>query len=75
MERLGVRLGEKGESSLRGTAPQTMTYLGFQRAIIKALGVKGEVACPDDGPGSNREYKERVPLGECRGVDVELIHV
>jgi fatty acid desaturase len=32
----------------RGKAPPTMSYLGFQRAIIRALSVKDEAECPDD---------------------------
>ena len=32
----------------RGIAPPTMTYLGFQAAILKALAVKGEADYPDD---------------------------
>ena len=32
----------------RGKAPPTMSYLGFQRAIIRALSVKGEAEYPDD---------------------------
>jgi fatty acid desaturase len=32
----------------RGIEPPTMTYFGFQRAIIAALRVKDEVAYPDD---------------------------
>jgi len=32
----------------RGAAPPTMSYLGFQRAIIRALAVKGEAKYPDD---------------------------
>ena len=32
----------------RGKAPLTMTYLGFQRAVIQALAVKGEAEYPDD---------------------------
>jgi fatty acid desaturase len=32
----------------RGTAPPTMTYLGFQRAIIRALAVKDEAEYPGD---------------------------
>ena len=32
----------------RGTQPPTMTYFGFQRAIIGALRVKGEAAYPEE---------------------------
>ena len=32
----------------RGVQPPTMSYLGFQRAIILALSVKGEAEYPDD---------------------------
>jgi fatty acid desaturase len=32
----------------RGHRPPSMTYLGFQRAIIRALKVKGEADYPDD---------------------------
>jgi fatty acid desaturase len=34
--------------TMRGKAPPTMTYLGFQRAIIRALSVKGEADYPDN---------------------------
>ena len=32
----------------RGVQPPTMSYLGFQRAIIWALAAKGEAEYPDD---------------------------
>jgi fatty acid desaturase len=32
----------------RGKAPPTMSYLGFQRAVIRALSARGEAEYPDD---------------------------
>jgi fatty acid desaturase len=32
----------------RGKAPPTMSYLGFQLAIVRALSIKGEAEYPDD---------------------------
>lgn len=42
----------------RGIQPPMMTYLGFQRAIIVALAVKGEAEYPDD-----RAWIHNEPLG------------